>query len=75
LEGSWTGAPPDGFEETVPVGSTYEVNVSVEFPPAEALPGVAGSDTLTGGLGNDLLDGGLKADRLTGGAGEDSFRF
>jgi Ca2+-binding RTX toxin-like protein len=75
LEGSWTGAPPDGFEETVPAGSTYEVNVSVEFPPAPAQPGVAGADTLNGGAGSDLLDGGLGADTLTGGAGQDSFRF
>jgi Ca2+-binding RTX toxin-like protein len=51
------------------------LNVSVEFPPAPAQPGVAGSDTLTGGRGSDLLDGGLAADALTGGAGEDSFRF
>ena len=59
----------------MPAGSTYEVNVSVEFPPAPAQPGVAGADTLIGGGGSDLLDGGLAADTLTGGAGEDSFRF
>jgi Ca2+-binding RTX toxin-like protein len=59
----------------VPVGSTYKVNVSVEFPPEPVQPGVAGADTLFGGTGSDLLDGGLAADRLTGGAGEDSFRF
>ena len=59
----------------MPDGSTYELNVSVEFPPAPAQPGVAGSDTLTGGAGSDLLDGGLAADTLTGGAGEDAFRF
>jgi Ca2+-binding RTX toxin-like protein len=59
----------------VPAGSTYELNVSVEFPPTEALPGTAGSDTLTGGSGSDLLDGGLAADTLIGGTGEDSFRF
>ena len=59
----------------MPEGSTYELNVSVEFPPAPAEPGVAGSDTLIGGRGSDLLDGGLAADTLTGGAGEDEFRF
>ncbi len=75
VEGSWTGAPPDGWSEAVPEGSTYKVNVSVDFPPPTVQPGVAGSDTLLGGGGNDLLDGGLAADTLTGGAGEDSFRF
>ena len=76
LEGSWTPtAPGNGWTEAVPAGSTYEVNVSVEFPPAPAQPGVAGADTLFGGGGSDLLDGGLAADTLTGGAGEDSFRF
>ncbi len=59
----------------MPAGSTYELNVSVEFPPAPAQPGVAGSDTLNGGGGSDLLDGGLAADTLTGGEGEDAFRF
>jgi Ca2+-binding RTX toxin-like protein len=76
LEGSWSpDAPGNGWAETVPEGSTYELNVSVEFPPAPAQPGVAGADTLNGGNGSDLLDGGLAADTLTGGAGEDSFRF
>jgi Ca2+-binding RTX toxin-like protein len=76
LEGSWSdSAPGDGWAEAVPQGSTYELNVSVEFPPAPAQPGVAGSDRLTGGDGSDLLDGGLAADTLTGGSGEDSFRF
>jgi Ca2+-binding RTX toxin-like protein len=76
VEGSWSEtAPGDGWAEVVPQGSTYELNVSVEFPPAPAQPGVAGSDKLTGGSGSDLLDGGLAADTLTGGAGEDSFRF
>jgi Ca2+-binding RTX toxin-like protein len=76
LEGSWSPtAPGDGFAEAVPEGSTYEVNVSVEFPPAPVEPGTAGSDRLVVGGGGDLLDGGLAADRLTGGAGEDSFRF
>jgi Ca2+-binding RTX toxin-like protein len=59
----------------VPTGSTYELNVSVELPPAPAMPGVAGADTLDGGSGSDLLDGGLMADTLTGGAEEDTFRF
>ncbi|WP_262271408.1 M10 family metallopeptidase C-terminal domain-containing protein [Microvirga yunnanensis] len=76
LEGSWSDtAPGDGWSEAVPQGSTYKVNVSVEFPPAPAQPGVAGADKLNGGSGSDLLDGGLGADTLTGGAGEDSFRF
>ncbi len=76
LEGAWSpDVPGDGWAEAVPEGSTYELNVSVEFPPAPVLPGVAGSDTLTGGTGSDLLDGGLAADTLTGGAGEDMFRF
>ncbi|HVL21435.1 MAG TPA: calcium-binding protein, partial [Amaricoccus sp.] len=76
LEGSWTEpAPGDGWTEAVPEGSTYKVNVSVEFPPEPVEPGTAGADVLVGGRGGDLLDGGLGADRLTGGAGEDSFRF
>ncbi|MBB3020364.1 Ca2+-binding RTX toxin-like protein [Microvirga lupini] len=76
VEGSWSeAAPGDGWAEAVPTGSTYELNVSVEFPPEPARPGVAGSDRLNGGTGDDLLDGGLGADILTGGAGEDSFRF
>ena len=76
LEGSWSEtAPGDGWSETVPEGSTYELNVSVEFPPAQVQPGEAGADTLVGGGGSDLLDGGLGADALIGGRGEDSFRF
>ncbi|WP_373504251.1 M10 family metallopeptidase C-terminal domain-containing protein [Aestuariivirga sp.] len=76
LEGSWSeSAPGDGWAETVPEGSTYKLNVSVEFPPVPAEPGIAGSDILSGNSGSDLLDGGLAADRLTGGSGEDSFRF
>jgi Ca2+-binding RTX toxin-like protein len=77
LEGEWSPASPepDGWQESVPAGSTYEINVSVEFPPAPALPGVAGDDELDGGGGSDLLDGGVGADTLTGGNGEDSFRF
>lgn len=76
LEGSWSpDAPGSGWDEAVPAGSTYELNVSVEFPPAPVEPGEAGSDTLRGGNGSDLLDGGLAADTLFGGAGEDSFRF
>lgn len=76
LEGAWNPeAPGDGWDEAVPVGSTYEVNVSVDFPPAPAQPGEAGADRLHGDAGDDLLDGGLGADTLFGGAGEDSFRF
>ena len=76
LEGSWSpDAPGSGFAAEVPLGSTYELNVSVEFPPEPAQPGDAGADMLQGGRGNDLLDGGLAADTLTGGVGEDSFRF
>ena len=75
-EGMWSpDVPGDGWADAVPEGSTYKVNVSVEFPPAPAQPGVAGADKLNGGSGSDLLDGGLAADTLTGGAGEDSFRF
>jgi len=75
LEGSWSEtAPGSGWAEAVPAGSTYELNVSVEFPPAPARPGVTGSDRLNGD-GSDLLDGGLRADTLTGGAGDDAFRF
>jgi Ca2+-binding RTX toxin-like protein len=76
LEGSWSETTPgDGWTEAVPTGSKYELNVSVEFSPAPAMPGVAGADTLDGGSGSDLLDGGLMADTLTGGAEEDTFRF
>ena len=76
LEGSWSPDAPDGgWAEVVPEGSTYELNVSVEMPPAPAEPGDAGADRLYGGRGSDLLDGGLAADLLVGGAGEDSFRF
>jgi Ca2+-binding RTX toxin-like protein len=76
LEGSWSpDAPGSGWLEAVPEGSTYELNVSVEFPPEPATPGTAGSDALFGGAGADLLDGGLGFDRLFGGEGEDAFRF
>ncbi|MFC3631313.1 M10 family metallopeptidase C-terminal domain-containing protein [Paracoccus angustae] len=76
VEGSWSpDAPGDGWSASVPEGSTYELNVSVEFPPEPVRPGVAGQDALRGGAGGDLLDGGLAADLLIGGAGEDSFRF
>ncbi|WP_415405299.1 M10 family metallopeptidase C-terminal domain-containing protein [Tateyamaria sp. SN3-11] len=76
LQGSWSpDSSENGWAETVPEGSTYTLNVSVEFPPAPAEPGEAGADVLRGGKGSDLLDGGLAADTLTGGKGEDSFRF
>jgi Ca2+-binding RTX toxin-like protein len=76
VQGAWTpDAPGSGWTEAVPEGSTYEVNVSVEFPPAPMQPGEAGSDKLEGGRGDDLLDGGLAADTLSGGSGDDSFRF
>ncbi|MBY5933537.1 M10 family metallopeptidase C-terminal domain-containing protein [Tateyamaria omphalii] len=76
VEGSWTAESEEGgWTEVVPEGSTYTLNVSVEFPPAPAEPGEAGSDVLVGGRGSDLLDGGLAADTLTGGLGDDSFRF
>lgn len=76
VEGSWSpDAPGDGWSDSVPEGSTYKLNVSVEFPPEPIQPGEAGQDTLRGGAGSDLLDGGLAADVLIGGAGEDSFRF
>ncbi|MBM7069773.1 M10 family metallopeptidase C-terminal domain-containing protein [Actibacterium sp. 188UL27-1] len=76
LQGRWSPDAPDGgWAEEVPEGSTYEINVSVDFPPAPVEPGEAGADILRGGKGNDMLDGGLKADTMTGGAGEDTFRF
>ncbi len=76
LQGSWTAESEEGgWTEVVPEGSTYTLNVSVDFPPAPAAPGEAGADTLRGGRGSDLLDGGLEADTLIGGEGEDSFRF
>ena len=76
LEGSWSPtAPGDGWSEAVPAGSTYTLNVSVDFPPQTVQPGVTGNDKLNGGSGDDLLDGGLGADILTGGAGDDHFRF
>lgn len=76
VEGRWSpDAPGDGWSEAVPAGSTYKLNVSVEFPPEPVRPGIPGQDTLRGGAGSDLLDGGLAADTLIGGAGEDSFRF
>ena len=73
VEGSWTQA--SGWTEVVPVGSTYELNVSVEAPPPPIAPGVAGNDFLAGGAGDDLLDGGLGSDTLTGNSGADEFRF
>ena len=77
LEGSWSpdSTEEDGWLEAVPEGSTYKLNVSVDFPPEPEQPGEAGDDRLYGGAGDDLLDGGLGADMLTGGAGEDAFRF
>lgn len=76
LQGSWSStAPGNGWSPTVPNGSNYTLNVSVDIPPAPVLPGIAGADRLQGGAGSDLLDGGLGADTLLGGAGEDSFRF
>ena len=76
VEGSWSpDAPGNGWSPSVPEGSTYELNVSVEFPPEPVQPGISGKDTLRGGSGSDLLDGGLAADFLIGGTGEDSFRF
>ncbi|KZK75581.1 Bifunctional hemolysin/adenylate cyclase precursor [Pseudovibrio sp. W64] len=76
LEGAWSpDVPGDGWSEAVPEGSTYKLNVSVEFPPEPIQPGEAGNDKLYGGKGSDFLDGGLGADILVGGAGEDSFRF
>lgn len=76
LQGAWSpDAPGDGWSEAVPEGSTYKLNVSVEFPPEPIQPGEAGNDKLFGGNGNDMLDGGLGADLLVGGRGEDAFRF
>ena len=76
LEGAWSpDVPGDGWSEAVPEGSTYKLNVSVEFPPEPVQPGEAGNDKLYGGNGSDFLDGGLGADLLVGGKGEDTFRF
>lgn len=75
LEGAWSPDVPGGWSEAVPEGSTYTLNVSIDFPPEPILPGEAGNDKLYGGQGSDLLDGGLGADLLVGGTGEDSFRF
>lgn len=76
IEGRWDPAGAgDGWSATVPAGSSYELNVSVEFPPAPAQPGEAAADRLNGGIGNDLLDGGQGNDTLIGGAGDDFFRF
>ncbi|MDD7911550.1 M10 family metallopeptidase C-terminal domain-containing protein [Pseudovibrio exalbescens] len=76
VQGAWSpDAPGSGWSEAVPEGSTYKLNVSVEFPPEPVQPGEAGNDRLFGGKGNDLLDGGLGADFLVGGKGEDTFRF
>ena len=76
LEGSWSPtAPGSGWSEEIPEGSTYTLNVSVDFPPAPSEPGEAGDDFLRAGAGNDLLDGGLGADVMIGGTGNDSFRF
>ncbi|MFS4438010.1 M10 family metallopeptidase C-terminal domain-containing protein [Paracoccaceae bacterium GXU_MW_L88] len=76
LEGRWSpDAGGSGWEEVVPAGSAYELNVSVDFPPEPVQPGVAGDDELRGEAGDDLLDGGLGNDVLFGGSGADSFRF
>ncbi len=75
LEGAWSPDVEGGWLEAVPEGSTYTLNVSIDFPPEPILPGEAGNDKLYGGQGSDLLDGGLGADLLFGGTGEDSFRF
>lgn len=76
IEGSWSPtAPGSGWSDSVPEGSEYRLNVSVDVPRPPAQPGVAGADRLSGGAGSDLLDGGLGQDTLIGGTGEDSFRF
>lgn len=76
LEGQWSpDAPGDGWVPTVPVGSNYTLNVSVEVPPGPSQPGASGDDRLVGGAGSDLLDGGLGADTMIGGLGDDTFRF
>lgn len=74
VEGRWS-PEADAWEEAVPEGSAYELNVSVEFPEPPADLGTPSSDKLHGGAGNDLLDGGLGNDTLTGAKGADSFRF
>lgn len=74
VEGQWS-PEADDWDESVPEGSAYELNVSVEFPEPPVEPGTPSSDKLSGGRGNDLLDGGLGNDTLSGGGGDDSFRF
>jgi Ca2+-binding RTX toxin-like protein len=75
--GAWVdGASPSGFSPTVPVGSTYEVNVSVA-PADVGMPNVgsAGDETLYGGDGNDTLMGRAGADVLNGGNGADTASY
>ena len=80
IVGSWD----NGFSAVVPLGATYELNVSVATDPPpppvgvsgnDVLNGGAGNDTITGGVGDDTLIGGDGADHLTGGLGSDTFRF
>lgn len=65
------GAWDRGFKAAVPVGATYELNVSVATEPVPPPVGVAGDDLLGGGAGDDLLYGGLGDDMLIGGTGAD----
>lgn len=78
------GSYDNGFSPSVPVGETYELNVSVAIEPPppqvglagdDALYGGGGDDFIFGGAGNDLLDGGAGSDLLRGGNGNDTFRF
>ena len=77
LEGSWSEtAPGDGWTEAVPEGSTYELNVSVEFPAGAGSAGRCGSrHAHRRRAAATCWMAGWRPTRCTGGAGEDSFRF
>lgn len=70
------------FDEYIPVGAGYNLNVSVSVPSLadfeagdDVLEGGVGDDVLYGGLGDDILNGGLDDNRLDGGDGRDTASF
>ena len=74
----------NGFSAVIPIGATYELNVSVATEPLPPQVGVSGADMLNGGggddfifggAGDDVLIGGAGSDRLKGGSGSDTFRL
>ena len=67
LVGSWDR----GFSAAVPVGATYELNISVATQPLPPPVGVAGNDLLDGGAGDDFIYGRAGGDVLIGGTGSD----